>query len=281
MAIRREFSPWFRHALDETGVTLGALAYPTRPHVAVEGTEISYSNLKKYLTGQSAPSLSTVLRVVKLLEGTGRMKSSVLTALMASYPDALMRVVIGLDVIGLDAYWHSRRTQPQLERQLARIAFNTRMGNRGFRAFPRPGERAKSRPARRLVNWINEIAKHHDLLAICVAYAFFCPPYGDMYSIALLEVFSQYNENREALYWEALRRYSDFNPDNQWFGGPELSQIERVFANHAMSIEDRRTLASPHFVKWTFGHALEFIESATLLEWVDKDLIRKSLGMQL
>jgi len=47
-----------------------------------------------------------------------------------------------------------------------------------------------------------------------------------------------------------------------------------------MPLEDRNTLASPYFVKWTFGHALEFIEAATLLEWVDKELVRESLGMQ-
>ena len=59
-----------------------------------------------------------------------------------------------------------------------------------------------------------------------------------------------------------------------------MRQLELIFANHSMPLEDRNTLASPYFVKWTFGHALEFIEAATLLEWVDKELVRESLGMQ-
>ena len=251
----------------------------------MDGCEISYSNLKKIVSGASAPSPDTVLRIVSLLPRTSRSPST-LAALFNSYPHVLARVIIGLDVLGLEATRERFRDVPQVQRQIERGRLQARIGLRGFRAIQSVGEQSsrkalrRAKPVVRLERWITDLVEHFDLFAIAIAYCYFSTPFWDRESAALYSVLNRYDAAREALYAVALRRYADFNKYSDAYAGPTLDRAEQILTDCRIARIDRIAMVSPLFGAWAGLFAESFIASVPLLKWVDDETLRENLGFK-
>lgn len=288
-AVAAGFSSWFETALRRSGLTIGQLVYMTRPHVADEGSELSYSTLKSIVTGASAPTVPTVLRLVGLLsksfKGPG---SSTLSALYSSYPNFVARIVIGLDLIGLDTYRVMFMTTPQAKRQTARMRTQERLGSLAASAINACKDYTKRKdrdyflvPDPGVANWIRRLNAHIDLLSVCLAYSYFGPFYGDTISMEFRAVFECYDEKRERMFAEALHRYeTTFACEvehSESYAHDILANAERLLASDSLSTKELSSAVSPLFSVWANVFSPTFVEAVPLPAWVDVDTVRVSL----
>jgi hypothetical protein len=280
--IASAFSQWLGGELEHTGSTVSSLVYATRPHVTDSGTELSYSNLKRFLAGTSAPSLRTVLRIVELLSSRPNAPSTT-SALMASYPHMIVRLIVGLDMIGLDSYWEIFQTQPQLKRRADRANLQRRLGSDAFKAIHDGEELSQPQsfrvPIPALQSWADALVKHPDLLAISIAYAYFGTLWGDRESDALTAVFQRYEPRREALFAMALQRAQGYDEIKDRHGWEGHYFAERVLANYEIDRMRRFMMVSEPFMHWASVFAEDFITAVPFLRWVDDATLRENIDL--
>src|SRR5580692_5693012 len=215
--IAQYYSMWISDELKRTNVTPGQLAYLTRPHsrdADDDSPEISHSNLTKLILGQSAPALSTALRIPHLISKISRRSSSTLESLWHSYPHVIAQIVLGLDLQGIARHSPLRRKLSQQSRRRMRSRLQNRLGAAGNAALESSeGYRKRHKawrafPAPSIERWVKTLLPHPDLLGIAIAYAYFSSFHGDTESTEMMSVFGRYDAQREEIYRSALDRYN-------------------------------------------------------------------------
>jgi hypothetical protein len=289
--IARRYGPWLREELDRIGVTLGQIAYLTRPHVSTTGSELSHSNLKGFVSGSSAPTFTTVIRIQHLLAQISRDSSSTLCALSHSYPEIITRIILGLDFEGLKEYWRIRSATSQDQHRRLRWRLQRRYGNQGFKALHRLPDyvKRKDRYGRLVAEvaariWITRLAGQRDLLAIAIAYAYFGPYYGDTESMEMRAVFDEYDASREAAYTSAFERYcaesSGRAAPSESYAHDVLAQAERLLMQATADDFRVASVASPLFGVWANAFASDFVATVPLLAWIDDETLRSFLEVE-
>lgn len=288
--VARRYGPWFKTELERIGVSFGQLSYLTRPHNASGGTELSHSNLKKLAEGRGAPTVNTVIRIAQLSAQLSGQCSSTLCALSHSYPEIIVSIIIGLDLVGLDEYWRIRTRTAQLPRHRLRSRLQKRLGRKGFEALHSlPDFTTRRDNFSRLLgdstvrNWVKRLQPRYDLLAVSVAYSYFGPFFGDTESMEMRAIFNEYDADRERIYVNALERYrSEVPPTSRPNGAYDhnfLEQAQRVLIHETSDDFRVSSVVSPLLGAWANGFASDFIIEVPLLSWVDDDTLRENLGL--
>jgi len=226
--------------------------------------------------------VATVVRIVSLM-AQRKHAPSILSALRSSYPHMLVRIIAGLDILGLDTYWKIRREVPQQQRRDERATLQTGLGSIAFEILHDTTEPLRNVKHRisvpKLEAWIRTLIAHPDLFAVMLAYACFGTPHGDPEADALWHVLQCYDPSRESLYALALERYVEFNRAGDQYAWQFLYDAERTMGDHTIDRLQRHFMVSQLLGAWATLFADEFITAVPLLRWVDDDTVRENLDL--